>query len=166
MKPGPATPTEAIRSSARSFSAILSARSRGFAFASLARTIAALVAISPCVASRGGSTTTREKSTPARQLPSVASVAQIACTRARTSAKRCGEVGLSAMMGRRLTQIRGRVKKPLMLNQGKAVGHPGNEIADPPGPLLGIRLALGAFDPFGRQIAGRFLVAREQVEQD
>jgi len=97
MKPGPATSTEAIRSSARSFSAILSARSRGFARASLASTIAALVAMSPCVASRGGSTTTREKSMPSGQLPSVASAAQIACTRARTSAKRCCEAGFSAI---------------------------------------------------------------------
>ena len=73
MKPGPATSTEAIRSSARSFSAILSARSRGFALASLASTIAALVAMSPWVASRGGSTTTREKSMPAGHWPSAAS---------------------------------------------------------------------------------------------
>jgi hypothetical protein len=47
MKPGPATSTAATRSSARNFSAILSARSRGFALASLASTIAALVAMSP-----------------------------------------------------------------------------------------------------------------------
>jgi hypothetical protein len=47
MKPGPATSTAEIRSSARSFSAILSASSRGFAFASLASTMAALVAMSP-----------------------------------------------------------------------------------------------------------------------
>src|SRR6266702_2448294 len=146
MKPGPATSTDAIRLSARSLSAIFSARSRGFALASLASTIAALVAMSPWVASRGGSTTTREKSMPAGQLPSVASAAQIACTRASTSANRCGEDDFSAMMGRRLTQIRGRVKKPLVLDQGKPVGHPGDEIADPPG-ARGFRLAFLAFDP-------------------
>ena len=37
--------------------------------------------------------------------------------------------------GRRLTQIRGRVKKPLVLGQGEPVGHPGDEIADPAGAL-------------------------------
>src|SRR4051812_3589973 len=164
MKPGPATPTEAIRSSARSFSAILSARSRGFVLASLASTMAALVAMSPCVASRGGSTTTREKSMPAGQLPSAASAAQIRCTRASTSAKRCDEVGFSAIcfgyLGRRLTQIRGRVKKPLVLGKRKAVGHPGDEIADPPGALA-LRLPFGALDPFRRQVVRRLLVARK-----
>ena len=48
MKPGPATSTFSIRSSARSFSAISSASSRGFLPASFASTIAALVAMSPC----------------------------------------------------------------------------------------------------------------------
>ena len=42
---------------------------------------------------------------------------------------------------RRLTQIRGRVKKPLMLGQREAVGHPGDEIADPPG-AVGLGLGL------------------------
>jgi hypothetical protein len=97
MKPGPATSTEATRSSARNFSAILSASSRGFALASLASTIAALVAMSPWLASRGGSTTTREKSMPAGHWPSAANVAQIACTRASTSENRCCEAGLSDM---------------------------------------------------------------------
>jgi len=97
MKPGPATSTFSISGSARRRAAIASARSRGLALASLASTIAALVAISPWLASRGGSTTTREKSVPAGQLPSEASAAQIACTRASTSAKRWGFAGVSAM---------------------------------------------------------------------
>src|SRR5260221_7837000 len=164
MKPGPATSTEAIRSSARSFAAIFSARSRGLAFASLASTIAALVAMSPWVASRGGSTTTRDKSMPDGQTPSAASAAQTACTRASTSAKRCTEEDLSAM-GRRLTQIRGRVKKPLMFGQREAVGHSGDEVADPPRTLdFGVPATLR--EPFGRQIARHLLIAREQVEQD
>ena len=61
------------------------------------REIAALLAISPWPASRGGSTTTREKSMPAGQLPSRASTPQTACTRASTLAKRCCETGLSAI---------------------------------------------------------------------
>src|SRR6476659_9883767 len=163
MKPGPATSTAATRSSARNFSAILSARSRGLVLASLASTIAALVAMSPWVASRGGSTTTREKSMPAGHWPSAARSAQIASTRASTSANRCWKAELSDM-ARRLTQIRGRVKKPLVLDQGETVGHSGDEIADPAGsfPLV---LVPGALDPFGRQIARRRLIAREQVEQ-
>ena len=48
-------------------------------------------------------------------------------------------------IGRRLTQIRGRVKKPLMLGQGETVGHPGDEIADPAGTLA-LALALPALD--------------------
>ena len=79
---------EAIRSSWRSFSAIFSASSRGFARASLASTIAALVAMSPCAASRGGSTTTRDRSAFGHP-PSAASAVQTACTRANTSANRC-----------------------------------------------------------------------------
>jgi len=97
MKPGPATSTEAINSSARNLAATCSARSRGLALASLASTIAALVAMSPWLTSRGGSTTTRDRSMPAGQLPSVASALQAACTRASTSAKRCCGVDLSAM---------------------------------------------------------------------
>src|SRR3954467_15246406 len=164
MKPGPATSTDAIISSRRSFSAIFSASSRGLALASRASTIAALVAMSPCAASRGGSTTTREKSVPAGQSPSLASAAHTACTRANTAAKRCFGEGLSDM-GRRLTQIRGRVKKPLVLDQRKAVGHPRDEIANSSG-TLGRGLAAGPFQPFRREIAGRFLVAREQVGDD
>ena len=60
MKPGPATSTLSISGSARSLAAIASASSRGFLPASLASTIAALVAMSPWLGSRGGSTTTRD----------------------------------------------------------------------------------------------------------
>ena len=55
--------------------------------------------------------------------------------------------------GRRLTQIRGRVKKPLVLDQGEAVGHPGDEIADPP-RALGVDFlprSLAAIRPAGRR---------------
>jgi len=48
--------------SLRSAAAIASARSRGFLPASFASTIAAFVAMSPCVGSFGGSTTMRERS--------------------------------------------------------------------------------------------------------
>jgi hypothetical protein len=59
MKPGPATSAFSISGSAASFAAIASASSRGFPPASLASTMAALVANSPCAGSRGGSTVMR-----------------------------------------------------------------------------------------------------------
>ncbi len=59
MNPGPATPTDATFSSCLSLAAMASANSRGFLPASLAKTIAAFVAMSPWVGSFGGSTTTR-----------------------------------------------------------------------------------------------------------
>ena len=52
-----------------------------------------------------------------------------------------------------------------MLDQGETVGHSGDEIADPAGTLA-LAFALVALDPFGRQIAGRALVAGKQVEHD
>src|SRR5262245_14242200 len=104
MKPGPAMSTEATFPSLRSLAAMLSASSRGFLPASLARTIAALVAMSPCVGSRGGSTTIREMSAPE---PSTAAVA--ACTEASIVANRC--CGLASFgMWLRLTQFRKQVK--------------------------------------------------------
>src|ERR1700730_7892383 len=68
-------------------------------------------------------------------------------------------------VARRLTQIRGRVKKPLMFGQGEAVGHSGDEVADPP-CTIGFAVCPVRRPPFGRQIVGYLLVAREQVEQD
>src|SRR5258706_1551058 len=100
MKPGPATSTDAIRSSARSLTAICSARSRGFAFASLANPIAALGATSPCAAARGGSTTTRYRSMLADHPPPAASGGQAAWARASRLAKRCCEgAGLTSGFG-------------------------------------------------------------------
>jgi hypothetical protein len=87
MKPGPATSTFAINGSARSLPAMASASSRGFLPASLASTMAALVAMSPWAASRGGSTTTRDWSIPAGNSPAAASASLAARTRSRTSAK-------------------------------------------------------------------------------
>jgi len=60
MKPGPATSAFATSASPRNLAAIASANGRGFVPASLASTIAALVAMSPCALSRGGSTTMRD----------------------------------------------------------------------------------------------------------
>src|SRR5450432_2538097 len=115
----------------------------------------------------------REKSTPEGQLPASARSAQTACTRARTSANRWSAGAFSGLvsgffsgffsaMSRRLTQFRGRVKKPLMLDQREAVGHARDKIADPPRPRA-LGLVLRAFQPFGRQIGGAFLVSRKQV---
>ena len=52
-----------------------------------------------------------------------------------------------------------------MFDKCETVGHPGDEIADPPG-ALGFGLGLRALQPFGRKIAGIVLIAREQIEQD
>jgi len=54
-----------------------------------------------------------------------------------------------------------------MLGDGKTIGHPGDEVADPPRPL-GLSLAASARgrQPFRRQIGRAVLVAREQIEQD
>src|SRR5690242_13398469 len=84
MKPGPATFAEATLPSLRSLAAMLSASSRGFLPVSFARIIAAFVAISPCVGSRGGSTTIRKTSA---LEPSTAAVA--ACTEASIVANKC-----------------------------------------------------------------------------
>jgi hypothetical protein len=66
--------------SLRSSAAIFSARSRGFEPASLASTMAALVARSPWLASRGSSTTMRERSGGAEKAPALVSVATAAPT--------------------------------------------------------------------------------------
>src|SRR5262245_24652060 len=106
MKPGPATSTLAIFSSARSFSAIFSASCRGLRPASFASTIAAFVAISPWLGSRGGSTTMRERSAPDPRIAPAA-----AHTRVSTSANRCCGLERLDIVLLRLTQFRGRVKK-------------------------------------------------------
>jgi hypothetical protein len=61
-KPGPATSAAATSASRFNSAAIRSARARGFSPAGFARTIATLVARSPCEASRGGSTAMRDRS--------------------------------------------------------------------------------------------------------
>src|SRR5262245_48233002 len=106
MKPGPATSTLAIFSPARSFSAIFSASCRGLRPASFASTIAAFVAISPWLGSRGGSTTMRERSAPDPRIAPAA-----AHTRASISANRCCGLERLDIVLLRLTQFRGRVKK-------------------------------------------------------
>jgi hypothetical protein len=87
MKPGPATSAFATTSSRRSFAAIASASARGLLPAPLARTMAALVAMSPCALSRGGSTTMRDWSIPAGSTPSAISASLAARTLSRTVAK-------------------------------------------------------------------------------
>ena len=69
MKPGPATSTAATPSWVLRRAANKAAISRGNILARLARTMAALVATSPSAASRGGSTVTRPRSSPAGTTP-------------------------------------------------------------------------------------------------
>ena len=52
-----------------------------------------------------------------------------------------------------------------MLGQGETVGHSGNEIADPAGPVA-LVVAFRPHQPFRRQVSGRFQVFCEQVEQN
>ena len=52
-----------------------------------------------------------------------------------------------------------------MFGQCEAVGHPGDEVANPP-CALGFAVPAGGRQPFGRQVARDLLVAREQIEQD
>ena len=156
MKPGPATSTFATRSSARSFAAIASASSRGFLPASLASTMAALVAMSPWAASRGGSTTMRDWSIAGRQH----AVRDQRVVGRTDLVENDGEdvldafmVGAACVRSRRLTQFRGRVKKPRVLDQRVAVGHAGDEIGDA-AQAAGFVPGLDGLRPFGRQVVG------------
>ena len=78
MKPGPATSTRDTSGSLPSSAASVSASSRGFTPAGLASTIAALVAKSPWLASRGGSTVTFRRSSPPGSAPLSVSVSSAA----------------------------------------------------------------------------------------
>ncbi len=73
MKPGPAISALVISGRFSNSAAIFAARSRGLRPASLASTIAALVARSPCPVSRGGSTTMRDNSGAVVNTPALAS---------------------------------------------------------------------------------------------
>ena len=116
---------------ALSFSASCSAMSRGFIFAALASTSAALQARSPCAASRGGATSTLAKSSPpaARRRPA-APAARRGCGRARARRRSSARTCRSELLRRapELTQFRGSVKQAPVLVDGKAVGHAGDEI--------------------------------------
>ena len=69
MKPGPATAPSTTSGIALRRASNGSAMSRGFLPAGLASTMAALVAMSPSAASRGGSAVMAEKSSPAGSSP-------------------------------------------------------------------------------------------------
>ena len=87
MKPGPATPASTTRGSVRKAAASASPSAFGLVLASLARTRAALVARSPWLASRGGSTTTRARSRPSGSVPPRTSASTASRTRASNRAK-------------------------------------------------------------------------------
>ena len=86
--PDPATSALDTRGSSDSLVANASAMSRGLAPAGFARTIAALVAMSPCSGSRGGSTVTLAKSRPPGSAPSATIAFRLSITSARISEKR------------------------------------------------------------------------------
>ena len=87
MKPGPATSAVSTRGSIDIRPARSAAISRGATPAAFASTIAALVAMSPCEGSRGGSTETLASESPRGRRPSSAIVSRLAVTRVRMSAK-------------------------------------------------------------------------------
>ena len=87
-KPGPATSTLSTRLSAVKRVINFSAISRGSFCEGLANTIAAFVAISPCAASRGGSTVTASKLRPSDKSPCACMRCKLSRTRLRISAKR------------------------------------------------------------------------------
>ena len=87
INPGPAISMAAISLSSDSKSAILPARSRGCNSENLPRTMAAFVAISPCDASRGGSTEMRERSALSLTTPCLISSLIISSIRALKAAK-------------------------------------------------------------------------------
>ena len=164
MKPGPATETAAMSASLPSSAAIRSASWRGFIFASRASAMAALVARSPWLASRGGSTTTRERSSPVGRWPAAARRSREAAIRAVKRSKifmccnalaahparlnhvMCRKCGL---LRPRLSQQRGGVKQPGMLIERIAVCHAGNIVADTAGGTAFIK-PVEALRPFRR----------------
>src|SRR5262249_56101154 len=89
--------------------------------------------------------------------PSATSASLAARTLSRTAAK----MFWSLIGSRRLTQFRGRVKKPRVLHERVAVRHAGDEIGD----VARARGRIAAVDdlgPFRRHVVGLFQVAREQ----
>jgi hypothetical protein len=88
MKPGPATSTASTASAERRASASGSAIARGAIPAALASTMAALVARSPWLGSRGGSTPTRVRSSPAGNWPAPANSSSFSITISRNDLKK------------------------------------------------------------------------------
>ena len=119
-----------------SLAASLSAMSRGFILAAFASTMAALQARSPCAASRGGDTSTLERSSPAGSAPSRLQRLQRfddAALHQRVhvhTAVPAWAVPAPRAVGRcaGLTQFRGSVKQAPVLVDGVAVGHAGHEV--------------------------------------
>src|SRR5262249_998798 len=161
MKPGPATSAFATSASPRNLAAIASANGRGFVPASLASTMAALVAMSPCALSRRSSPPTPDLPLPPATMPSATTASLAAGTLSRTAAKTFWSLMSIFVWWRRLTQFRGRVKKPGVLRQRVAVGHAGDEIGD----VARARGRIAAVDdlrPFRRHVVGPIQVAGEQ----
>ena len=114
------------------------ASSRGFTPSGLASTIAALVATSPCVGSRGGSALMRSSAAEAASSWAGSRIASTtALIRCSKSVKRfigpssyaANSAKTAAFRGRgALTQIGGGVKQPPVLGDRVAVGHAGNVI--------------------------------------
>src|SRR5947209_8350188 len=129
-----------------------SASAIGFCFAAPASTIAALVARSPCAGSRGGSTATRPKSSPAGSTPSAARSSSAARTSRRKSPKTF-VIGFWSYRGVGIEQA-------AMLVERETVGHAGEIIGDD-ARALG-RIAAGRRAPFAGQT---FRLGKKQLKQ-
>ena len=157
--------------SALSFSASLSAMSRGFILAALASTRAALLARSPCAASRGGDTSTLAKSSPAGSAPSLCRACRAAMMRACTSAwtfmgdpEALGSKVSCCRAG--LTQFRGSVKQRRCSLMAKRSVMPATKSATTVARSVSLPACLGGGAPGARHLAGLRHVAREQVAHD
>src|SRR5262249_40689423 len=116
-----------------------SARSRGFLPASFASTMAALVAMSPCAASRGGSTTMRDWSIPAGSMPSAISARLAARTWSSTAAKMFWSLMVNRTFGSgRLTYFPRQVKAKARYLQPSGKPATLARVSVPPGRGYGI----------------------------
>src|SRR5580704_18962289 len=101
-----------------------SANTIGFCLTAPASTIAALVARSPCAGSRGGSTATRAKSSPAGNAPA-ATISSRADNRTRRKSPK-----MLLMRIRSYGSV--GIEQAAVLVEGESVGHAGEVIGDDP----------------------------------
>src|SRR5204862_6034063 len=133
-----------------------SARAIGFCLTAPARTIAALVARSPCAGSRGGSTATRAKSRPAGRAPDA--------TRSSSADNRTRRKSPKMLVMRVWSYRSVGIEQAAVLVEGESIGHAGQVIGDDARPL-GFAPA-GQRAPFAGQAFGPGTEQLEQLSYD